>query len=356
MKLLTFILTVSCALTAVCFCQERLTGVIQGAKFQVDLPAEPGGRLLMLAHGYRPEGLPVEADVGSSHGLSKKLVADGWAVASTSYRRNGWIMEDAAEDIIQLHDWILRETDFEPSAVYLMGNSMGGGISTWLAEHEPERFDGVLAMGAYLFEPIGASGESSTTLADYYNGLPRIPVLFLTNTSELDGPATYVKLSEGATVPPVLWTIHRDGHVNQNEAEQAAGLMGLVDWVEKGEVVAGRDATIALHPDSTVSFSEGEAIGRALTLVPVYGNFITNFVSADMQALGIEHGDYFQMRTGEHVLRVKLGRTYTDVPVGDWVGFWDAQGYLLICRNYKDAVATLGLKADDRIVVRALDQ
>ncbi|MEM1222987.1 MAG: SAM hydroxide adenosyltransferase [Verrucomicrobiota bacterium] len=331
--------------------QERLTGEIEGAKYVIELPAEPSGKLLLLAHGYRPEGLPLDADIGSSHQLFSDLVDEGWAVASTSYRRNGWIMEDAAKDLINLRDFIIQETSFEPTHVFLMGNSMGGGISTWIAEHAPEGFDGALAMGAYLFEPIQPEAEPSTQLASYYSGAPKFPILYLTNVSELDGPAAYLDLAAEAEPNPLIWFVDREGHVNQNEAEQRAGLFGLVDWVKTGEAKPYKDGTVEMNPDSTAKLATGKAIGEARILVPVYGNFITSFVRSDLDALELEQGDFFSLSASGKTVDVMLGSTYTDVPVGDWVAFWDAEGYLLICRNYKHAVDSLGVSKGDPITI-----
>ncbi|MBC2607490.1 SAM hydroxide adenosyltransferase [Pelagicoccus albus] len=351
------LLTCGFLLSALPFLQAEqvLTGEIEGAKFELTLPENPSGKLLLLAHGYRPEGLPLAASVGESHDLYSNLVDDGWAVASTSYRRNGWILEDAALDLINLHDHIRENVAYEPTLVILMGNSMGGGVVTWLSEHEPQRFDGALAMGAYLFEPIGDSETPSTTLAPYYSGKPQFPILFLTNTSELEGPAAYVSMAAEAAIAPVLWTIDREGHVNQNEAEQGAALAALVNWVESGEIEPDADGTIHAATASTAVFEGDTAKGRAITLVPVYGNIITSFVREDFQRLGLELGDSFSLSAQGQTVSVKLGKTYTDVPVGDWVGFWDADGYLLICRNYKNAVATLGLPEDAPIEIQKQD-
>ncbi|MEM8867959.1 MAG: SAM hydroxide adenosyltransferase [Verrucomicrobiota bacterium] len=336
-----------CSLNA----QTELTGEVEGAKYVVHLPAAPTGNLLLLAHGYRPEGLPLDADIGASHDLFKDLVEEGWAVASTSYRRNGWIMEDAAKDMINLRQVIADEGSFEPDHVFLFGNSMGGGVVTWLAEHAPEGFDGGLALGAYLFEPIDPEGEASTQLADYYSGTPQFPILYLTNVSELEGPSAYLELAKDAPVPPVLWFVDREGHVNQNELEQYGGILGLVKWVETGKIRPFNDGTIEMNPPSTAVLTAESATGKAVSLVPVYGNFISSFVSADLETLGLQEGDLFTLTAGGESVRVLLGSTYNDVEVGEWVAFWDAQGYLLFCRNYKNAVETLGLSKDDSIAI-----
>lgn len=335
------------------FAQTQLSGEIEGAKYVITLPEKPIGKTLLLAHGYRPANLGLKADAGASHNLYEELVEEGWVVASSSYRRNGWIMEDAAQDMINLHELVSAAMHGDPGDVYLMGNSMGGGVSTLLAEIAPDRFNGALAMGAYLFEPIESETHRSTIIGSHFSLKPQIPVLYLTNTSELEGPMAYIEKTSGAPVQPVLWKVHRDGHVNLNVNELEAGLNAVIAWAETGEIEKNKDATIVPDPDSTATISETEATGYARTLVEVYGNAISSFVRSDIEALGIQLGDTFELSANGKTVPVLMGSNYNDVPVGDWVSFWDANGYLLFCRNYRNAVETLGLGPKNALTITA---
>lgn len=331
--------------------QEVLKGQIDGALYEISVPLESNGRLLLLAHGYRPESAELDPEFGSSHSLFEDLARDGWTVAASSYRRNGWILEDAAADLIALRGYITKNVAAY-ERVYLAGNSMGGGIITWIAEHEPEGFDGALAMGAYLFEPIASESERLTELADYYGGSPQFPILYLTNISEVEGPEAYIALAEDASPKPVLWRVDRAGHVNLNYAEQAAGLNGLVDWVESGSIDPTKNGTVVMQPESTAEFSDGVAVGGVHALVPVYGNVVTSFVASDLKELGIEIGERFSLTAEGETVTVLMGTDYGDVAVGDWVAFWNADGYLLVCRNYRDAVGSLGLNEASFLSIR----
>lgn len=333
---------------------QEYQGEINGAQYTVKVPDTPNGQLIILAHGYRPVELPLTADYGASNTLIEDLLDTGWIVASTSYRYNGWIMEDAAQDIINLRDYIVAEIA-QPSEVYLMGNSMGAGIITWIAENAPDGFDGGLCMGAYLFEPIKPEAAPSATLGSHYSGRPNFPLLYLTNTSELEGPKAYIESVKEAAITPIIWPVDRFGHVNQNKAEQIAALEGLVKWVQDGSIDADRDGTITMSPRSTAQINDNELIGEVTLLVPVYGNFITNIVPSDMTALGLAKGNYFELKVGEsETVKVLLGSNYQDVPVGDWVGFWEANGFLLICRNYKHAINSLDVALGEEVVLKML--
>ena len=330
-----------------------LSGEVEGAEYAILLPEKHNGRVLLLAHGYWPESIPSGLSADWSDGLPKSFVKDGWIVATTSYRRNGWIMEDAARDLENLYELIAAAVRGDPGTVYLMGESMGGGIVTLPAEEPGGRLDGALAMGAYLFGPIGATEAGSTELGAHFSKQPEIPILYLTNRSEVEGPAAYVAASAKAPVPPVLWPVERTGHVNLNHAEQRAALAALVDWVESGVAASSKDGTVVMHPESTATIADGSASGEVIRLVPVYGNFITSFVREDIETLGIELGERFELTAAEETVSVLMGESYSDVGVGDWVSFWDAGGRLLICRNYIDAVGTLGLARLAEVVIRA---
>jgi pimeloyl-ACP methyl ester carboxylesterase len=321
-----------------------LSGEVEGAEFGIYLPAERVGKTLIMAHGYWPESMPNELNDAWLLGLAEALVAEGWVVATSAYRRNGWIMEDAARDLRNLHALVSVATGGDPGQVYLMGESMGGGIATLLAEQSDSPFHGVLAMGAYLYGPIGGDVEDPPALGAHLSLRPQRPILYLTNVTEIEGPQAYVSAAADAAVPPVLWSIDRSGHVNLNEAEQRAALEALVAWVEEGEVPASIEATQKVAPPSTATFADGRATGEVIRRVPIFGNFITSFVPEDFQRLGIELGDVFLLSVADQEIPILLGETYNDVPTGEWVGFWEANGHLLICRNYRNAVQTLGVE------------
>lgn len=338
----------------------NLTGEVEGATYAIRYPAEPearNGKVLLLAHGYWPESMPLEMGDDWGNPLSQSLVEQGWMVGFSSYRRSGWIMEDAARDLENLYELAAAAAQGDPGDVYIMGDSMGGGIGTLLAESPAGRFSGVLAMGAYLYGPIGEVEADSMELGAHFSQKPEIPILYLTNVSELAGPQAYVTAAAAADAPvvPALWAVQRTGHVNLNVAEQRAALHGLIDWVETGEIAREADGTVVVNPDSTAELGDGMARGSAIRLVPVYGNFITSFVRADFEKLGITIGDRFELTAGGMTVPVLMGESYGDVEMGDWVSFWDADGYLLICRNYRDAVGTMGLETGAEVVVRVAE-
>ena len=80
----------------------NLTGEINGAPFRIIVPATWNGKLLVLAHGYDDKAdHPGEIDVRGAFPRQflvarPDLLAEGWAVAGTAYKDNGWVVKDGA--------------------------------------------------------------------------------------------------------------------------------------------------------------------------------------------------------------------------------------------------------------------
>ena len=203
------------------------------------------GRLLLCAHGYRQPGTPHLHELHPEDDFVCQLVRQGWAVASTSYRRQGKVVVDGLRDVISLRTWALAhlQSDQQPSdppqrpLCVLEGRSMGGAIAVLAAEgkHGAQGlFDGVIAIGAALLHAVETDGE-----ACIFTHRPTVPLLFLTNQSEL-GPidqyesrcalATESAVPDGApeVVPPATWTVWREGHNLVSTQERFAALFGKI--------------------------------------------------------------------------------------------------------------------------------
>lgn len=86
----------------------------------------------------------------------------------------------------------------------------------------------------------------SNQLGAHLSVKPEIPILYLTNIFELEGPQAYVAMAVAGEAPvvPALWQVRRDVHVNLNAAEQRAAFLALVDWVAAGEIMLEKGATV----------------------------------------------------------------------------------------------------------------
>jgi pimeloyl-ACP methyl ester carboxylesterase len=341
-------------------------GELEGARFAIALPAVPWNRqVLLVAHGYRAPSAPLVAHLPLNRSAYATLLDAGWIVATTSYRRNGIILADAILDLDNLLAHLTR-VQGRPGRVILEGDSMGGAIVTLLAERGDGRYAGAVAVGAALQvrEPGGSGGVSFT---------PRTPLVFLTNRSELEGPRGYVERATAAAaenrtvVPPVLFRIDRDGHVNVNQAERLAALRALVRWLDEGPRTLpgaawlapggpreGHNATVPPLPQPTrVRLSDD---GRSFTATvdevsAVYGNVALSAQPADFAAVGLAPGAHFELRAGERVFRVRYGRNFDSVPTGQWVAFPNADGFFWLARNQGNAAETAALAAGSEVTI-----
>lgn len=319
------------------------TGMIGTARFTIAAPTTNwNGSVLLLAHGFRPEGAPLLADLDERDPQFAALRRSGWIVASTSFRRNGMILRDAIEDLDQLRDHVGKVFD-EPKRVFVQGESMGGAVATLMAERVPGRYAGFLAIGAAL-EIEDAANPIKLT------GQPKTPLLFLSNRSEVDGPTAYA--AKVAVEPkPVVWRVDRDGHVNVNSAERARAFAALVEWASGKLPSTNAVPTIPPTPGpSTAKLILGRRAEGSVTKVnPFYGNLTTSLIAADLESAGIEPKSRFKLTLGGQTVDVLYGSDFGDVPKGEWVAFIDAEGFVFISKNWDNAAKATGVKTGDAV-------
>lgn len=322
-------------------------GVIADALYTVASPVNWNGKLLIFAHGLRPDTEPLRADLNIERPLYKTLLDEGWMIATSSYRRNGIIIEDAIEDLGLLCKHIIETYD-RPTRLVVMGDSMGGIIGTLIAEKHAEDYDAILAAGAAL-------GADQATRLVGLNFDPKIPIVFLTNRSEIEGPEHYVGLAADGTIPPALWRVDRDGHVNVNDQERLAALRALEHFPSSGELDRAKDGTIAIAANSTARFFENSAEGEIAGTTESHGNIFTSLVPEDLQQLGIKTGDHFNLTIREYTARVLLGSNYSEVSRGEWIGIMRAEGVLMVARNRSNACETAACQVGDKVTITQAD-
>src|SRR5881296_2105223 len=77
--------------------------------------------------------------------LRETLLSAGYAVAYSSYAENGWAVKDGAARTHELRD-LFSSRFGAPTHVYVMGRSLGGLITVFLAETFPGAYQGALAL------------------------------------------------------------------------------------------------------------------------------------------------------------------------------------------------------------------
>ena len=327
--------------TAIQAAEPRVTeSELAGAKYVIAAPEKWNGSVLIYCHGLRPEGGPLMVELLPLKTAYAELLDRGWIIAATSYRRNGLVVADGLADVLALRDEIAKRFG-APSRVVLHGESMGGAIATLLMEREPAKFSGALAVGAAL--KLDENGAPVT-----FASRPGGPLLFLSNRTEVAEPRHYAELAPGAQARPVVWTADRDGHVNVNQREIGTALAALNRWIDTGTAPAEQDDTLAPEPRASAMTLENGAGRAAMTQRnPLFGNITLDFQASDFAQLGIARGDNFTLEFGGKRIPVRLGTTYSDVPRGQYVAFFDAEDRLLIAINYGNAADALGIIVDD---------
>jgi pimeloyl-ACP methyl ester carboxylesterase len=130
----------------------NLTGEINGAPFRIIVPESWNGKLIVFAHGYDDKAdHPGEIDVRGAFprqiivtGTRAILLSEGWAVAGTAYKDNGWVVKDGLDDVVALTSYF-KDNIAKPQRTYLWGFSMGGLVALKLAERNGGAFDGYIA-------------------------------------------------------------------------------------------------------------------------------------------------------------------------------------------------------------------
>jgi hypothetical protein len=133
------------------------TGVLNGAAYEIVLPQEWNGTLVLYSHGYRsaqpvpPNFEPVSTQPEPAPGwasgnrqVGQALLDQGFAIAGSAFASNGWAVADgvtAGQDLIAYFSTEIAE----PNRVLAWGDSLGGLITAVLAQQSPQ-VDGALPM------------------------------------------------------------------------------------------------------------------------------------------------------------------------------------------------------------------
>jgi hypothetical protein len=133
---------------------RTLTGTLSdGATWKADVPANWNGTLLLYSHGYRFPGANPAQDVGDP-ATGAFLLANGFALAGSSYAHTGWALEEGIGDQLGVLDAFDQQVG-HPETTIAWGHSLGGIMTAGLVQAAPQRFDGALPMCGVLAGGVG---------------------------------------------------------------------------------------------------------------------------------------------------------------------------------------------------------
>jgi hypothetical protein len=165
---------------------DRWAGVLNGAAYRVEVPANWNGKLVMYAHGFRGEGSTLTV---SDPSIRRHLIESGYAWAASSYSTNYYDVRAGVEDTNAL---ALAFNNIAaangralpaPDRIYITGHSMGGHVTGAAIEAEAAatarnkvRYHGAVPMcgvmgDAELFNRFAGMQVTAQALA----GVPSYP-------------------------------------------------------------------------------------------------------------------------------------------------------------------------------------
>jgi pimeloyl-ACP methyl ester carboxylesterase len=126
-----------------------LTGSIGAATYEIDVPANWSGDLLLWSHGYVAPDQPNITQAAPTADARAWLTGHGYAVAGSSYSSTGWALEDAFKDQMALLDFFGAHVG-KPKRVIAWGASLGGLITAGLVQLHPDRFAAAMPLCGVL--------------------------------------------------------------------------------------------------------------------------------------------------------------------------------------------------------------
>ncbi len=122
-----------------------------GMHWEGERPADWNGTLLLWSRGYSPvAGRPESAPAA----LKAALLAEGYAIAGSDYGSGGWALAEAVPaQRATIAAFAARYG--KPRRVIAWGYSMGGLVTTALAEQRPAAIDGGVALCASIGGALG---------------------------------------------------------------------------------------------------------------------------------------------------------------------------------------------------------
>lgn len=165
---------------------QRYWGVHNGAGYQIEVPDNWNGDLVLYAHGFRGTGLELTVSMPRIRAF---LVANGYAWAATSYSKNGYDVRQGVKDTHALGERF-NGLAGHPRRTYITGHSMGGHITGVAIEQYPRAYAGALPM-------CGVMGDNE--LFDYFLDFNLVAQALAGVQAQFPFPADY----QTAVVPAV---------------------------------------------------------------------------------------------------------------------------------------------------------
>lgn len=229
--------------------QQIATGLqSNGATYEIMVPANWNGDLVLYAHGIVDPGQPLQLPSNDSRfpPLAQGVLDRGYALAFSSYAENGYAVQSGIDSTLDLKR-VFTARFGVPQHTLVTGHSEGGLVTLALTEKYPQEFAGALAMCG----PIGGSLPELQYLGDvrdlydaFFASFPfKLPgnaanlvtVDFQPGSTAFDGVASNLLQGLLPLYPTIQLTATARIPANSTEEAVAGGLLSVGYSVRFGQ-------------------------------------------------------------------------------------------------------------------------
>jgi pimeloyl-ACP methyl ester carboxylesterase len=151
-----------------------------GATYLIQVPANWNGTLVLYSHGYVIPGFSNPAEDVGDPITGDYLLANGYALAGSSYATTGWAVQQAIPDQIKVLDRFGHLVG-TPKRTIAWGHSLGGMITAGLIQRYQKRFDAAMPMCGVLGGSVGSWNNGLDSAFAFYELLAKGSGLQLVN-------------------------------------------------------------------------------------------------------------------------------------------------------------------------------
>lgn len=145
-----FLLLAVCFFMNTVFAQSLVvkkdSGSINGAKYIILFPANWKSKLVMYAHGYEFMGtMPRQSQNTDFANSMTPFLERGFAVAASDYSIQGFALPQGIQETEELRQYFVN-TYGKPDTAFIVGHSMGGGVTVGTIENFGANYNGGLPL------------------------------------------------------------------------------------------------------------------------------------------------------------------------------------------------------------------
>jgi pimeloyl-ACP methyl ester carboxylesterase len=188
--LVTIVITLSWAQTA----PKVDKGSMSGVNYTIIIPERWKGKLVMYAHGYEFVGSPRQSQNPQFVESMRPFTDRGFAVAASDYAIQGFAIPQGVDDTEALRNHFVRNYG-KPDTTFMIGHSMGGGITLAMIENHGKNYQGGLPLCPLSSRPYIQVRKEFDMYATFNALFPGI-VSPLSEIFDLSKPKTATPFSE----------------------------------------------------------------------------------------------------------------------------------------------------------------